>query len=167
MAPLASGPCSASSPRVAVARRWGDEEEAEEEEEEVKGGKKGGKGGKKGGGKKGGGGKAKKEKKASSAEDDGGEQEVPLPPGCPLSVQILWPQSAPLTAKDGGKHEAPVLALTPKTKATKTMSIPIQLDVVVYCRKEATLSSGLTLLRDALGAQLQRLAAAQPPPRRL
>ena len=80
--------------------------------------------------------------------------------GCPLSVQILWPQSAPLTAKDGGKQEAPVLALTPKTKATRTMSIPIQLDVVVYCRKEATLSSGLTLLRDALGAQLQRLAAA-------
>ena len=32
-----------------------------------------------------------------------------MPAGCPLSVQILWPQSAPPPTADGARHEGILL----------------------------------------------------------
>ena len=183
VAPPASGLCGALVPldaaaeADAVGEEAGGEEEEEAEEEEwgeseagrARGKKKGAaaKGKKKGGGKArkggGGGGGASRPGTATEGDSAGAAEGVdaPLPPGCPLSVQVLWPHSAPLS---GARHEAPVLSVSRRpssVKETTLVSLPLQLDTVVYCRRDATLASALASLQDALGSQLRRLAAAQ------
>lgn len=86
----------------------------------------------------------------------------PLPSGCPLSVQILWPLCPVLSAS---RHRAPVLSMAPSALQSPhdeaVAAIPMQLDAVVYCPRDAPLAAGLGSLQAALAAQLQRLTAMQ------
>ena len=126
-------------------------------------GKKGGGGGKKGGKKGGGGGGgagATDEGNAASAADGA---DAPLPEGCPLSVQLLWPQSAPAARASPTRHAAPRMDIEPSgsssTAASSLLAIPLQLDCVAYCARDEPLASALRTLQQALADQVQGLAA--------
>ena len=180
-APLATGLCSAlfSASGEDAAGFNADEGEGDDDDDDdgdeagqKSGGKKGkkagggGKKGKKGGGKKGGGGGKKPGAANAAAADAADHDEVAgvqgagsLSDGCPLHVQVLWPQCAPVSATP---HEAPLLSVTPLPASSGLPTeVLLQLDVVVYCPLDAPLASALETLRAALGDQLQRLAAAQ------
>ena len=174
-APLASG--MAGQVRCSSHSKSGEPDDAEAEEEEVEecvdsgtaekrttrkpsGGKKGGKkgaGGKKGGLRKAAGGSGSADGFSSNAVATETQPNGDAPPaaGDPWMVQVLWPQSPQHSCS---RHPAPALSLLTCDSATDLVSIPLQLDALVYARRDAPLRAALVELQLALAAQAHSLA---------
>ena len=79
-------------------------------------------------------------------------------PGALIGVTMLWPQTPP-AAPVGGRLRAPSLTIDPLPHGSRHVSLPIQLDAVVYARREQPLAEALTELQAALASQLERLSS--------